>query len=64
MVDIVVHRHKLRETVARLCRLMMKLPPGIGHNSRGNGAAPDGNGAAGQPMVASPIAEAAPPTAS
>ncbi len=27
MVDIVVHRHKLRETVARLCRLMMKLPP-------------------------------------
>jgi hypothetical protein len=27
MVDIVVHRHKLRETVARLCRLFMKLPP-------------------------------------
>ena len=26
MVDIVVHRHKLRETVARLCRLMMKMP--------------------------------------
>ena len=26
MVDIVVHRHKLRETIARLCRLMMKLP--------------------------------------
>ncbi len=27
MVDIVVHRHKIRETVARLCRLMLKLPP-------------------------------------
>src|SRR5204862_4162158 len=27
MVDIVVHRHKLRETVARLCRLLLKMPP-------------------------------------
>lgn len=26
MVDVVVHRHKLRETIGRLCRLMMKLP--------------------------------------
>jgi acetyl-CoA carboxylase carboxyl transferase subunit beta len=49
MVDIVVHRHKLRETVARLCRLMMKMPPSnhppqestAGHggaNGGGNGA--------------------------
>ncbi len=26
MVDMVVHRHQLRSTVARLCRLLMKLP--------------------------------------
>jgi acetyl-CoA carboxylase carboxyl transferase subunit beta len=37
MLDMVVHRHKIRETVARLCRLLMKLPPGIGHNSQANG---------------------------
>ena len=37
MVDIVVHRHKLRETVARLCRLMLKLPP-PNHPRQGNGA--------------------------
>jgi acetyl-CoA carboxylase carboxyl transferase subunit beta len=47
MVDIVVHRHKLRETVARLCRLLMKLPPpnyphGDGEASDEPGA--DGNG--------------------
>ena len=45
MVDIVVHRHKLRETVARLCRLMMKLPPP--NHPSGNGAWRGGNGAAG-----------------
>ncbi len=48
MVDIVVHRHKLRETVARLCRLMMKLPPP--NHPHGNGEWQDedetaGNGA-------------------
>ena len=26
MVDMVVHRHQLRSTLARLCRLLMKLP--------------------------------------
>jgi acetyl-CoA carboxylase carboxyl transferase subunit beta len=26
MVDMVVHRHQLRSTVARICRLLMKLP--------------------------------------
>ena len=49
MVDIVVHRHKLRETVARLCRLMLKLPPPnhppLGNG--GNGAGTAANGAAG-----------------
>jgi acetyl-CoA carboxylase carboxyl transferase subunit beta len=59
MLDIVVHRHKIRETVARLCRLMMKLPPGIGHNSQGNGAwygeesaAPPADDGAAQPAAA------------
>jgi acetyl-CoA carboxylase carboxyl transferase subunit beta len=26
MVDMVVHRHKLRETLARLCRVLTKAP--------------------------------------
>jgi acetyl-CoA carboxylase carboxyl transferase subunit beta len=26
MVDMVVHRHELRPTLARLCRLLMKSP--------------------------------------
>jgi acetyl-CoA carboxylase carboxyl transferase subunit beta len=26
MVDMVVHRHKMRETLANLCRLLMKQP--------------------------------------
>ena len=53
MVDIVVHRHKLRETVARLCRLMMKLPPP--NHPPGNGAWR--NGAADEAAVASPTAD-------
>jgi len=65
MVDIVVHRHKIRETVARLCRLLMKLPPGIGHNSQGNGAWRDGEGEPGPTgdgaaAIAEPAAVAAP----
>ncbi len=55
MVDIVVHRHQIRETVARLCRLMMKLP--APNHPSGNGAWRGGNGAAGEPSVASPTAE-------
>ena len=58
MVDVVVHRHKLRETVANLCRLMQKLPPGPGHNARGNGAFPHSDGA-GPAIVGLPNAEAA-----
>ena len=27
MVDMVVHRHQLRETVSRIVRLLMKAPP-------------------------------------
>ncbi|HUZ31626.1 MAG TPA: acetyl-CoA carboxylase, carboxyltransferase subunit beta [Xanthobacteraceae bacterium] len=30
MVDMVVHRHKLRETIARLCRLLLKAPAAAG----------------------------------
>jgi acetyl-CoA carboxylase carboxyl transferase subunit beta len=30
MVDMVVHRHKLRSTLAELCRLLTKQPvPGV-----------------------------------
>ncbi len=60
MLDIVVHRHKIRERVARLCRLLMKLPPGVGHNSQGNGAwrdadsAPAGGGGPAEPIAAAP----------
>lgn len=60
MVDSVVHRHRLRETVARLCRLMMKMPapnhpPGEGAWS-GNGA-----GAPAATILASEAAEPPPP---
>ena len=27
MIDMVVHRHQLRPTLARLCRLLIKAPP-------------------------------------
>ena len=42
MVDLVVHRHQLRGTVARLCRLLMKLP---GSAEGSNSSGPGGNGA-------------------
>jgi acetyl-CoA carboxylase carboxyl transferase subunit beta len=58
MVDIVVHRHRLRETVARLCRLMLKLPPP--NHPSGNGAW-RGNGAGGELAVVSRTAEILPP---
>jgi len=51
MIDMVVHRHKLRETLSRICRLLMASrervkaeewrKPIIGR-SRGNGASLDG----------------------
>jgi acetyl-CoA carboxylase carboxyl transferase subunit beta len=34
MVDIVVHRHKLRETLSRLCRVLMRLSPPANGNGR------------------------------
>jgi acetyl-CoA carboxylase carboxyl transferase subunit beta len=67
MVDTVVHRHKLRATVARLCRLMMKLPPP--NYPHGNGAwraesGAGGNGAEGglaeEPALSPENAEQAP----
>jgi acetyl-CoA carboxylase carboxyl transferase subunit beta len=27
MVDMVVHRHQMRSTLAELCRLLTKMPP-------------------------------------
>jgi hypothetical protein len=57
MVDSVVHRHKLRETVSRLCRLMLKMPPP--NHPAGNGAW-NGNGAGSPPAVASQAAEPPP----
>ncbi len=66
MVDIVVHRHKLRETVARLCRLMLKLPP-PNHpplpHAAGNGGW-SGNGAVEEPPDAPTITDQPPPPAS
>jgi acetyl-CoA carboxylase carboxyl transferase subunit beta len=64
MVDIVVHRHKLRETVARLCRLMMKLPPPnhpTGDTAPGgNGETAGGNGAAHEDSTPAEISAADP----
>jgi acetyl-CoA carboxylase carboxyl transferase subunit beta len=45
MVDIVVHRHKIRETVGRLCRLLMKMPPPNRPSGNGGWEARSGNGA-------------------
>jgi acetyl-CoA carboxylase carboxyl transferase subunit beta len=59
MVDSVVHRHKLRETVARLCRLTMKMPPP--NHPSGNGAwSGNGSGALGTAMVATERADLPP----
>jgi len=61
MVDIVVHRHKLRETVARLCRLLLKMPPAnhppLEHRSGNGGWNGGGDGGAGLPAVAAMTAE-------
>jgi acetyl-CoA carboxylase carboxyl transferase subunit beta len=45
MIDIVVHRHRIRETVARLCRLLQKMP--APNRPPGNGAWRDANGETG-----------------
>jgi acetyl-CoA carboxylase carboxyl transferase subunit beta len=42
MVDMVVHRHELRATLGRLCRLLMKAPvaENAGRNAALEAAAP------------------------
>ncbi len=45
MVDVVVHRHKLRETLSsRLCRVLMRLPAPANDSGNGNGKHALGNG--------------------
>jgi acetyl-CoA carboxylase carboxyl transferase subunit beta len=44
MVDIVVHRHKLRETLSRLCRVLMRLPAAANGHANGNGKHSIGSG--------------------
>ncbi len=66
MVDSVVHRHRLRETIARLCRLMMKQPP-PNHppedHGTGNGAWNGSGEAAAEPPATPLEADQAPATA-
>jgi acetyl-CoA carboxylase carboxyl transferase subunit beta len=39
MVDMVVHRHQIRDTVSRVIRLLSKAPPVLKNNGNGNGTA-------------------------
>jgi len=39
MVDMVVHRHQIRDTVSRVIRLLSKAPPVLKNSSNGNGTA-------------------------
>lgn len=41
MVDMVVHRHQIRDTVSRVVRLLTKAPPFLKNSTNGNG---NGNG--------------------
>jgi acetyl-CoA carboxylase carboxyl transferase subunit beta len=43
MVDMVVHRHQIRETVSRVVRILSKAPPILKNSLNGNG---NGNGTA------------------
>lgn len=38
MVDMVVHRHQMRETVSRVVRLLSKAPPLLKNTTNGNGS--------------------------
>jgi acetyl-CoA carboxylase carboxyl transferase subunit beta len=60
MVDIVVHRHKIRETVARLCRLLMKMPPPNRPAGNGGWERRSGNGADWESAAAPAPAESIP----
>ena len=44
MIDMVVHRHKLRETLSRLCSLLMHSGADAGKSRRGNGKAQTNGG--------------------
>jgi acetyl-CoA carboxylase carboxyl transferase subunit beta len=47
MVDMVVHRHQLRETVSRVVRILSKAPPFLKNSLNGDGNSGDnGNGTA------------------
>ena len=37
MVDMVVHRHQIRETVSRVVRILTKAPPFLKNSLNGNG---------------------------
>ncbi len=39
MVDMVVHRHQIRDTVSRVIRLLSKAPPVLKNSGNGNGTA-------------------------
>jgi len=39
MVDMVVHRHQIRDTVSRVIRLLSKAPPVLKNSNNGNGTA-------------------------
>jgi acetyl-CoA carboxylase carboxyl transferase subunit beta len=57
MVDMVVHRHQLRETLSRLLRLLMRQPPASAPPPAEAGEPAD------EPMEAEPVADALPPEA-
>ena len=68
MVDMVVHRHELRPTLARLCRLLTKSPAletASKPAATGRRSGPDrigrGRGAGSTPRVNAPAAKPAPP---
>jgi acetyl-CoA carboxylase carboxyl transferase subunit beta len=57
MVDMVVHRHQMRETLSRLLRLLMRQPPASAPPPAEAGEPAD------EPMEAEPVADALPPEA-
>ena len=44
MVDMVVHRHELRATLANLCRLLTKAPAAPSRDRRAGGKRPPSSG--------------------
>jgi acetyl-CoA carboxylase carboxyl transferase subunit beta len=59
MIDMVVHRHKMRETLSRLCSLLMHgAPVDKTKARRGNGKATNGSG--GEKLIESTAIEIEP----